>query len=92
MIYYYLSADAQIWLMTLYDKDEMADLSAAEKGALKVALEAERAQRAARRLATKEMNYDSEEATSSSKEAQPLPRTHVGCGSDAGSRAKGGSP
>ena len=31
VIYYYLSADAQIWLMTLYDKDEMADLSAAEK-------------------------------------------------------------
>ena len=26
VIYYHLSADAQIWLMTLYDKDEMADL------------------------------------------------------------------
>ena len=24
-----LPADAQIWLMTLYDKDELADLSAA---------------------------------------------------------------
>jgi hypothetical protein len=49
VIYYYLSADAQIWLMTLYDKDEMADLSAAEKRALKAALEAELTRRAARR-------------------------------------------
>ena len=49
VIYYYLSADAQIWLMTLYDKDAMADLSAAEKRALKAALEAELARRAARR-------------------------------------------
>ena len=49
VIYYHLSADAQIWLMTLYDKDEMADLSAAEKRALKAALEAELARRAARR-------------------------------------------
>ena len=49
MIYYRLSADAQIWLMTLYDKDEMADLSAAEKRALRAALEAELARRAARR-------------------------------------------
>jgi hypothetical protein len=49
VIYHYLSADAQIWLMTLYDKDEMADLSAAEKRALKAALEAELARRAARR-------------------------------------------
>ena len=49
VIYYHHSADAQIWLMTLYDKDEMADLSAAEKRALKAALEAELARRAARR-------------------------------------------
>jgi hypothetical protein len=49
VIYYHLSADAQIWLMTLYDKDEMADLSAAEKRALKAALDAELARRAARR-------------------------------------------
>ncbi len=48
VIYYYLSA-AQIWLMTLYDKDEMADLSAFEKRALKAALDAELARRAARR-------------------------------------------
>jgi hypothetical protein len=49
VIYYCLSADAQIWLMTLYDKDEMADLSAAEKRALKAALEAELSRRATRR-------------------------------------------
>ena len=49
VIYYYLSADAQIWLMTLYDKDEMADLSTAEKRTVKAALEAELARRAARR-------------------------------------------
>jgi hypothetical protein len=35
--------------MTLYDKDEMADLSAAEKRVLKAALEVELARRAARR-------------------------------------------
>jgi hypothetical protein len=39
---------AQIWLMTLYDKNEMADLRAAEKRALK-ALEAELTRRAKRR-------------------------------------------
>jgi hypothetical protein len=49
VIYYYLVADAQIWLMTLYDKGEMANLSAAEKRLLKAALDAELAQRAARR-------------------------------------------
>jgi hypothetical protein len=53
VIYYYLSADAQIWLMTLFDKDEMGDLNAAEKRALKAALEAELARRAARRLRRK---------------------------------------
>jgi hypothetical protein len=37
-------------LMTLYDKGEVADLSAAEKRLLKAALDAELAQRAARRL------------------------------------------
>jgi hypothetical protein len=49
VIYYYLLADAQIWLMTLYDKGEMADLSAAEKRLLKAALDAELARRLARR-------------------------------------------
>lgn len=49
VIYYYLEADDQIWLTTVYDKDEMADLSPAEKRLLKKAVEAELAQRAGRR-------------------------------------------
>ncbi len=50
VIYYFLLGDAQIWLMTLYDKGEMPDLNAAEKRALKSALEAELARRAVRRV------------------------------------------
>ena len=49
VIYYHLAADAQIWLITLYDKGEMADLSPAEKRQLKAALDAELARRAAGR-------------------------------------------
>ena len=48
VIYYYLMTDAQIWLMTLYDKGEVADLSAAEKRLLRAALDAELARRATR--------------------------------------------
>ena len=48
MIYYYLEADDLIWLITIYDKNEMADLSPAEKRLLKKAIEAELAQRAGR--------------------------------------------
>ena len=43
------STDAQIWLVALYDKGEVADLSATEKRVLKAALDAELARRAARR-------------------------------------------
>lgn len=49
VIYYHLLTDAQIWLVTLYDKGEVADLSAAEKRLLKAALDAELARRPARR-------------------------------------------
>jgi hypothetical protein len=49
VIYYHIEADDQIWLITVYDKDEMADLSPAEKRLLKKAIEAELAQRAGRR-------------------------------------------
>ena len=49
VIYYHLAADDQIWLMTVYDKNEMDDLSPAEKRLLKKAIEGELAQRAARR-------------------------------------------
>ncbi len=47
VIYYHLAADAQIWLITLDDKGEMADLSPGEKRQLKAALDAELARRAA---------------------------------------------
>jgi len=49
IIYYYFSPDTQIWLMTLYDKSEATDLSAAEKRILKAAIEREIDQRAQRR-------------------------------------------
>ena len=41
VIYYYFSVDWQIWLMAIYDKSEMTDLSAAEKKMLREAIEAE---------------------------------------------------
>ena len=41
VIVYYLTADHQIWLSTLYDKDEAADLTADEKKVLKKAIQAE---------------------------------------------------
>ena len=49
VIYYYLLSDAQIWLLTLYNKGEMSDLDTAEKRALKSALDAELARRSVRR-------------------------------------------
>jgi hypothetical protein len=41
IIYYYFSSEQQIWLMTLYGKDEADDLTAAEKSALRDAIAAE---------------------------------------------------
>lgn len=41
VIYYYFPADHQIWLMTIYGKNEAADLRPAEKKALRLAIEAE---------------------------------------------------
>lgn len=49
VIYYHLEAGGQIWLITVYDKDEIDDLSPAEKRLLKKAMETELAQRATRR-------------------------------------------
>lgn len=49
VIYYHFRSDHQIWLMTLYDKDEASDLTASEKKALKVSIESELQARAARR-------------------------------------------
>jgi len=41
VIYYWWSAGTQFWLYTLYDKDEMADLTASERRALKAMLKKE---------------------------------------------------
>jgi hypothetical protein len=41
IIYYYFLTDQQIWLMTLYDKDEASDLSPKVKKVLKGAIENE---------------------------------------------------
>jgi len=41
IIYYHFLSDHQIWLMTLYDKNEASDLTAGEKKALKTAIELE---------------------------------------------------
>jgi hypothetical protein len=41
VIYYFFPTDQQVWLMTLYDKDEASDLTAGEKKALRAAIEAE---------------------------------------------------
>ena len=50
IIYYYFRADQQIWLMTLYDKNEAEDLTAKEKKALKAAIETELAARPTRQV------------------------------------------
>jgi len=41
VIYYYFADEQQVWLMTLYDKDEASDLTHREKHALKEAIERE---------------------------------------------------
>ena len=51
IIYYYFLADQQIWLMTLYSKDEASDLTPNERKALKSAIEAELQAREGARLA-----------------------------------------
>jgi hypothetical protein len=50
IIYYCFLADEEIWLLTLYGKDEASDLSKDEKTQLKRALEAERAARKRREM------------------------------------------
>jgi hypothetical protein len=49
VIYYHFAAEHQIWLMTLYSKNEAADLTAGEKKVLKAAIGRECAARAAGR-------------------------------------------
>jgi len=41
VIYYWWSAGMQFWLYTLYDKDEMADMTAKQRKVLKTMLKAE---------------------------------------------------
>ncbi len=53
VIYYHFVSSQQIWLMTLYNKDEAADLTPKEKKALKAAIEAELQARQASRLVRK---------------------------------------
>lgn len=48
VIYYCFLSDQEIWLLTLYDKDEAADLTKEEREQLKRALEAERNARKSR--------------------------------------------
>jgi hypothetical protein len=50
IIYYYFIAGRQIWFMTIYGKDEVADLSPDEKRHLKAAIAQETQQRARRRV------------------------------------------
>ncbi len=52
--YYHFAEDMQIWFLTLCGKDETSDLTAKERGLLKVALEEEKRQRARRRVARRE--------------------------------------
>lgn len=49
IIYYYFRADQQIWLITLYHKNEAADLTVNEKKALRNLIQAESKAREARR-------------------------------------------
>ncbi len=48
VIYYCFLSEQEIWLLTLYDKDEAADLTKDERDHLRRALETERAARKAR--------------------------------------------
>ena len=49
VIYYHFEKDALIWMVTLYDKGEAADLTASQKKAMRTAIEREKAARRARR-------------------------------------------
>ncbi len=51
IIYFYFELEQQIWLMTLYDKDEASDLTPKEKKALKAAIDLELKARAEERAA-----------------------------------------
>ena len=48
VIYYFFAAPEQIWLVTIYDKDEMQDLDSSEKKLLREMIAEERAARQGR--------------------------------------------
>lgn len=50
VIYFYFPSEGQIWLMTLYDRNEASDLTAKQKQILKTALEEELRARQATKL------------------------------------------
>jgi hypothetical protein len=54
IVYYHFAEEEQIWLMTLYGKDEVKDLTPAEKRTLKAAIQGERQARAGRRPTRKQ--------------------------------------
>jgi len=49
VIYYHFAEDMQIWFLTLYGKDEAADLTPRERQLLKAALDDEKRERVRRR-------------------------------------------
>jgi mRNA-degrading endonuclease RelE of RelBE toxin-antitoxin system len=49
VVYYHFEEDDQIWLVTLYDKGEAADLSAEQKKVMKAAIGREKIARRAQR-------------------------------------------
>jgi mRNA-degrading endonuclease RelE of RelBE toxin-antitoxin system len=49
VIYFFLSEEHQVWLFTLYGKDEADDLTPTQKTQLRAAIDAERRTRQARR-------------------------------------------
>lgn len=51
VIYYYFAEDMQIWLLTMYGKDEAADLSPRERKLLRASIEEEKRLRARARSA-----------------------------------------
>jgi hypothetical protein len=57
IIYYSFHSDRQIWLMTIYDKDEASDLTQKEKKALKGAIEGELHARKAARIANQKKSW-----------------------------------
>ena len=49
ILYFFLPEDHQVWLFTLYGKDEVDDLTPTQKAHLRTAIEAERKTHQARR-------------------------------------------